>query len=877
MKFEHNKYYNLARFGKEAIAQSLLLLKSYPLTQFLLKLLGKKLLFSLECGLFTSDYKIIEQAEKGKDLFLLCKGNVDVIVNGQLITQMSAPSLVGDKGIITKKAVRAATISVSEKNICLFIKIPMDQFLRDYMDNSIEDSEFIQEQKIYNNIFQEIQNRLFKFSHLQKKLWGEVSKSLNDLNTKLLSNSIEKNKPVEWDAHIWGLLKQYAKSQYHLQATEKISDIKTFNALLIAQLHKNYPPNAFGCTGAKYNNLLKLIYRKWLVNISRFLIQHLPKEQLPINVGELNVINPRNYRDKLQLFFNTIEKKFMIQDIWNKHTEQKTDEIKIHHFFGKEIDSNAFNLTQYLATFEKIFDLKKPKRVLAQLAEETARIAAGLENEFNASVSQMQQFLQKVQTLSSQHQKGDQPPSFKNETRSHLEELAQSIEFYKNKVWSSISKSFGQQLKYHGQESPTLQEVLSSHASPQLRKKIQKSFFSLIKTHQISIEGYSNEQLQKFFSICIARPGQYLNYQDFYSHTWIPIGENISLQQGQSNTIPLPPGTVWGGELWKEVVTLKSNDHQDESDDPNAITIKVPEKQKSKQEKYIPALLIIPLHKIPWNKNKQPDPDIFKKSYLPLMQWFIDQYLHNIKNSYIAYKDLSQKWESVVKTIIVEEKVRKFETGNKDLPDGLYKKILSLIEKTLGMKLEKHPRISSEKLSRQLYNEIRKNTQKFHQHLNYEEQNNKTYSLWRYMQGEIISKFSSTEIYKKANIDPLPPVFVELSEQLVELLKSQGVTPKEEYLSLSSETPLLDLEKIYHEKPLLDEQEKIELFLEIFSILELEIFNIYHTSFDYQKRLEEFSSMPIKMDLEELKSEYIVESAETLIALIQTPVKKIKK
>lgn len=875
MEFEQNRYYNLASFGKEAIAQALLLLKSYPLTKFLLKLLGKHLIFSLQCGLFTPDYKIIEQAEKGKDLFLLCKGSVDVIVNGQLITQMNAPSLVGDKGIITKKAIRAATISVSDNNICLFIKIPMDKFLRDYKDSSIDDAEFIQEQKIYNNIFQEIQNRLFKFSHLQKKLWGEVSKSLNDLNTKLVCNTIEKNKSVEWDPQIWSLLGEYVKNRYHLQFPEKKPiNLQAFNSLLIDQLKKNYPPNSFGCSGSKYNNLLRLIYRKWLNSISRFLIQHLPKDQLPINVGELNVINPRNYRDKLQVFFNTIEKKFMIQDIWRKQTNKNTDKLKIHHFFGKEIDSNEFDLDRYLKAFETVFNLNRPKRILAQLAEETARIAASLENEFNSSVSQMQQFLQKVQTLASFDQKGDEQPALKGNIQEDLNELSEAIELYRNKIWGGISKSYGAQIKYHGQECPTLQEVLSGHAAPKIRKNIQKSFFNIIRNNQVNVDGFSKEQLQKLFGISIVQKGQYVNYQDFYSHFWIPVGGPVRLQQGPANSLPLKNGLPWGGEIWKEVRQFKNVDMGNDMEDPDAITLKYPNKDKKEKNHCPPALLIIPHTKIPWHQNKQPDSDIFLKSYLPLMQWFINCYLDNILNSHKTYKDLGQKWESIVKTIIIEEKVRKFETGHKNLPEGLYKKILSLIEKTLGIQLEKKETVTSENLSRQLYSEIRKNTQKFHQHLNYEEQNNKTYSLWRYMQGEIISKFSSTEIHQKADIDPLPPVFVELSEQLEALLKNAGITPKDRFFSLNAEVPVLNLTELYKEKPLLTEQEKISLFMEIFSILELEVFNIFHNSFDYQKRLEEFSTMQIKMDMKELKTEFIVESAEKLVAIIQKTKRK---
>ena len=168
-----NHYYPVSETNRECIKIVTNLLRAYSLTRGCLDTLGEQLQSKLEFVFFSGGEEFITQGESGRDIFMLCTGVIDVLVNDQVVVQMNAPTLVGEKSIISPDSKRAATIRVAEDVNALAIKVPMGEFIRDFKDLTIEDKNFSQEVSIFQNVFQGVQGRLFEYMHMQKQLSEE--------------------------------------------------------------------------------------------------------------------------------------------------------------------------------------------------------------------------------------------------------------------------------------------------------------------------------------------------------------------------------------------------------------------------------------------------------------------------------------------------------------------------------------------------------------------------------------------------------------------------------------------------------------------------------------------------------------------------------
>ena len=91
--------------------------------------------------------------------------------------------------------------------------------------------------------------------------------------------------------------------------------------------------------------------------------------------------------------------------------------------------------------------------------------------------------------------------------------------------------------------------------------------------------------------------------------------------------------------------------------------------------------------------------------------------------------------------------------------------------------------MTSEKLSKHLYITILKQTKRFYKNLSIEEQNNKAYTLWRFVQSEIIQF-----IPHKPFVKPSVPKILnsDISQRLLSVFEKHGLT-----LRTESETYIL--------------------------------------------------------------------------------------
>ncbi|PCI27182.1 MAG: hypothetical protein COB67_09115, partial [SAR324 cluster bacterium] len=279
---ELNRYYTISEAGNEAKHFSQSLLQSYPITRACLSILGSKLIDQLEFGFFTGGRNIIHQGETGKELFLLCNNLIDVLVNEQVVVQMEAPALLGDKAIVEPKSTRSATIRVADKNVCLILKIPMGLFLRNFRDPKIPDRSFHQESGIFYSMFEGIQKRLFEYIYLQKNLWEEVTTTLGLLNTQLIAKNLENARDQGWGPEIWNSVKQVLAKEFRFNWPEQIElNSQTLREILLRVLANKFPRAKFPGNDSDYVIQKNLMWHQWLSTVGQAVTKVLPKEKQP--------------------------------------------------------------------------------------------------------------------------------------------------------------------------------------------------------------------------------------------------------------------------------------------------------------------------------------------------------------------------------------------------------------------------------------------------------------------------------------------------------------------------------------------------------------------------------------------------------------------
>lgn len=166
-----SEYFLLKDTNRECIQIAINLLNSYSLTRGCLDTLGQSLRDQLEFGFFKKNDQIIVQGESGRDVFLLCSGTIDVLVNEQVVVEMKSPALVGDKGIVSANSQRAATIRIAGNEQALVIKIPMETFIRDFKDTTVPDESFPR-RKIFSRTFFRTYRNGYSTTYTYKNHYG---------------------------------------------------------------------------------------------------------------------------------------------------------------------------------------------------------------------------------------------------------------------------------------------------------------------------------------------------------------------------------------------------------------------------------------------------------------------------------------------------------------------------------------------------------------------------------------------------------------------------------------------------------------------------------------------------------------------------------
>ncbi|MBT4268628.1 MAG: hypothetical protein HOK67_14400 [Deltaproteobacteria bacterium] len=856
ISFEKNSYYKLETIGIEIVSVVETLLKQYPISKMFLEVLGRYLLNQIQIGIFSPGAKIIIQGTKGKDLFLICNHQADVIIDTKRILQLQAPILVGDKGIIDRESIRNATILISDQADSLVIKIPMELFIRSFKKKDISDKEFIQEKKIYYHLFLEVQERLFKYSQIQKNLWEEINTGLHSLNTQLIVGTLNRQEEKEWGVKVWRVILKFLRSTFRIAWPDKVpQNIKNLTNILKQLLDKKLSRSAFKGTDQQFTFKRQMVWNAWLKSLSEMLVKVLPSDQLPISIGEIELFNPGIYQMRISNLLKSIEKKFMLKKVQPRNAVHTPALLKATRFFGKGVKKHEFNLNAYTKAVNGQFVFKNPNRIMAQLTQQIAQLTATCENEFNASVSKMQHFLEKIKKLASfENEKSDELQADNKSIEACVTHINQGFKAYHKTTVGHSHVHIGE-IRFAKMESPVISDLIKSCGSDYARKQVESANQKLIRILGLSGKSLSDAEIGDLLHFCEAFPDDIISPVQLSRHYWITISPGIILEKAGTPFNTLLPGTLIGGESWD----LKEDD---DSGLDNSWSLSSPKTKMETGQTYLVG--VIPKNKLPWYINSSPLDEEFDKHHLPVLQWLIVQHLSNLV-MIEQWRDLFfDRYARISEVVATEKKVLEFEGNKSIVSEQNYDKIKYLVMETLGLNLGKNPRLSSELLSKFIYNRVLEQTKKGFPGLTIEEQGNKAYTLWRFLQSQIVMEVFIKGSGEQIKLEPPKSVFEMIGLVIEQDLKNEGIWKDEAGLDILSSPPAIDLIKILSDANELMPDKKLAFGLGVLRLVENYVVMLSNEASDYLSRLKAISTIKTEFDFKEIQARFISEAIEKL-------------
>ena len=801
-QWESNKYFSFKNTDSECTQIATDLLNSYPLTRGCLETLGQELKDELKFGFFEEDIDIIEQGKSGRDIFLLCSGVIDVLVDSQVVVQMKAPTLVGDKGIVSDNSQRAATIRISGDQSALVIKIPMGSFIRDFKDVSIRDDSFIQEKKIFENVFEIVQQRLFEFIYLQKTLWEQASNTIQLLNQQIYAKQLDNQIDPKWNHEAWSIAQSYVKSKFGVNWPANVPiNAKNLNTYLRKYFDLKYK----NTTNPDLLLRKKLEWRNTLTEIAGRVARNIPDDKKAFMPLDIELFNPNIYKMRLTGLQNQLEKRYAARAI-NK-SENKLNQSA---YFGKGDRSNEFNLSLYLEFFFKTYQIKNPRRLLAQVGQKCALIAAECENNFNSSVVKMQKFLEEVKSrnlsLEQTNKSQEIDPSL---VKSWIAALIRGIHHYRDSSPSIDGQTLGI-IKFSENTFPNFTNMIKAHRVQFTRDQMNQAFVNLIKTTRFQGEYLSKQLLYSVFHLCGIERGDTIPENQQHENYWFPLTDDLKLNYQDKPLVGIQACTPIGGENWNSNTGGESN---------------VSGKDLSITTEENSIVLVLPKKRLPWISQPNPDSDLFVEKYLPLMQWFIDKKIDLLSYLQKERDEIVDEWSEIKDGIVRSQKIAAFEQKALKLPKADYNRIISWLNSTLGMKLDPNEVFASNKLSKRIYNFFLHSATVDFPELSIEQKGNQAYTKWRNLLFELTEQIPALNkvVGKLPGKEPVP-IWDLLAKQLTPLVEPFVKDTWVKQNPITSGNPHLNLMSIIHPDKHEETNDATALFVNIQSLLSQIIF-----------------------------------------------------
>ncbi|MGK0289897.1 MAG: hypothetical protein ACI86H_001346 [bacterium] len=819
MKWQLNQYYPFTQTTKTILRTTQAILLSYPLTRGCLEVLGNKLLNNLEFGYFSSGSKIIIQDGTGQDMFLLCQGTVDVLVNQQLIVQMEGPALFGDKAIIHADKKRAATIQVQEDSLCLIIKIPMGQFLYDHKTAQVADSEFRKQTEIYSNVFHGIQERLFNYISVQEKLWEETNASLKEMNSQIIAKSLDNGINLNWPDSIWLIVKKLLRTDLKFTWPEQVEiNHKSFRLLMFQWFEQKVPKkvNDFNNVADHLTQVYQ-IWRNWLVNFSNSLLTHLPPNYIPFKIQNLELFNPLNYRVTLTHFIKKIQTQLTLTN------STQVPSLLISANFRNQENQNEFNLKNYFLHFESYFSLNHPQRTQAQIAQKAASIAAGCENQFNASIVTMQLFLEKARKRFGQQITKPHEPSF-IEVQNFVITILKAFPAFSRRTNAETQQRLGK-IQFNRNRLPTLDVLVKSVGSKQARVALEESFHQLINIFQLQEKNWPFGFSRHNFFLYEGNPKDIISEYEIRRCYWIPLSNNTKLSFGKKDLGVIHMGSIIGGPGW-------------EAPPPKMETYVAHAPMENSS-----LFLILPNTELPWEIEATPNIQVFQQKFLPIMQWLVKKHLLHIDIVLQERDRIAEKWQELNHIVTLEQHIKEFEHTNKPLSPIQEQFITQIVKNTLGMHVDTGFVLQSNIITKQIYNHILKQFRADLPMISTEKLGNKAYTRWRIVLSDLVERVYALEEHQEQIIAPTPVLEI-IAEEISAILPSplENIWKKVNQLQMSP--PTIKIEPLLLTgKNIGDIGSKIVTFRQIMRILEKHTSWLFNEKYLFQIRLDQIQEL----------------------------------
>ncbi len=792
--WEPNKYFSFKSTNEECIQIATDLLNSYSLTRGCLEILGQELKDQLEFGFFKKGADIIVQGESGRDIYMLCSGAIDVLVADQVVVQMKALTLVGDKGIVSANAERAATIRISSEDPSLVIKIPMGSFIRNFKDTSINDESFVQEKKIFENIFQIVQERLFDFIYLQKTLWEQASNTIHLLNQQIYAKQLDNKIEPNWNHEAWSIAQKYLESKFSISWPQgKPFNSENLNGYLRKFIELKYKD-------VKSQDALiakKLEWRNTLTEISGRVLNSIPDGKKAVPPLDLDLFNPNIYRMRLVGLQNQLQKRYESRKV-KKRADKDFDSAS---FFGKGERSNEFNLSFYLEYFFKMYQIKNPRRLLAQVGQKCALIAAECENNFNSSVVKMQKFLDEVKSRNINLEGAKKKSQVdQNKVKSWISTLIRGMHHYRDSSPSIEKQTLGI-IKFSENFFPNFSQMIKAHRVQFTRDKMNQSFANLIKVTQFQSEYLSKHMLSSVFHVCGIERGDTIPESELQKGYWFPLTDHLKLSYKKREMFHAGACSPIGGVHWN------SNLEQEGQDSENALCIDTVEDT---------IIMILPVNRLPWVILPNPDTTAFTEIFMPLMQWLIDKNIEFLVHLQSKRDEIVDEWTEIKDGIVRSEKIAIFEKKALKLPKNDYNRIISWLNSTLGMKLDPGEILPSNKLSKRIYNFFLHTATVDNPEMTIEQRGNQAYTRWRNLLFELTDQIPALNkvVSKLPGTEPQPVLDI-LAKQLTPFVAQHIKDTWEKQNPITSGNPNLNLLPIIHPDKHESPEDCIRLYKEI--------------------------------------------------------------
>ncbi|MGK5091810.1 cyclic nucleotide-binding domain-containing protein [Deltaproteobacteria bacterium TL4] len=852
MNWNKNQYYSFLQAEKSASAYATTLLQAYPLTRSCLEILGDKLINQLEFGFFSDSYEIIRQGEPGRDMFLLCEGKADVLVNGRVVVQMEGPTLLGDKALVEPKSIRAATIQVAKGETIPCIKIPMGRFIKNFGDKAIPDEHFIQEVLIFSHLFQAIQQRLFNYIYLQKNLWETVNINLNFANSAVIAKVLDNKKDLNWDDNIWASIKKFVSKELGFSWPDSVPlNIQTFRDGLWTSLDAKFPRNAYKGSDSDYILRKHLIWKTWLTQLSSHLTQLLPAESLPIHIKDLELFNPRNYHLRLSRLIRGIESKFKPKH--HPHDPKATAVPVLSSFFGKGEHSNEFELQRYLESFEAYYNIDHPKRMLAQVAQRLAAIAAECENQFNGSVAKMQSFLEMAEKKFAGVVEQKAPSEdTSRKVATNLAKLLKGFPAFEKRATGILGVPGEIQVRMG--VTPTIEDLIKSSAVKQTRTELENVFKELLEIFHLKEEPLSFSFFKNQVLLCKATQGDKVRFKELVKCYWIPLFEGVRLHCNGQVINAIKQGLLLGGPGW-------------EISDQSLDCMLSCSKTGGINKEYL--LLVVLASEFPWIRDKRANDADFVLHHVPLMQWLLNQHIAYLSFLLFERDRIFQKLSELDQVVRLEKKVKAFESTSTDFNSEQQASIQLYLSNTLGLPSNAEESINSAQLSKKIYNFILRQLGMDYPDMPVEERSNKAYTKWRFVLSELIKTLERLK-KKDESKDELStrPTFEVIVGEIKGIGSTYGIDMNPYVDVLITETPKLDFKNMMSSLGNLNPQKKRLIFKQMNSIFEANIIKTVQELNNFSSQLQQLQVGREESDADKLKTEILIENTKKLLKIL---------